>query len=541
MLKFLTIYLCIDLASAFMSVHFLTIFPSKQCTDVVRVIHQYFPNAQAGTYFWHGHYNAQRTAGLYGLLIVDQRLGAVIPTYDGEFAITVNDWWQMDVYDQTHGLDNYQNWTWVGAPQSFLIKGDSIPCQKYVSCPSAEIECNTNKLQSFSKTQGGSGAGKLIWNVLPGKTYLVRIASVTSSAFLNFVIEGHTMTVIEADGHMIQPFNTTSIDILSGQTYAFNFTTKGPEYPDQRVYHIGVNARDSIADSKNANGTDPGLAVLSYNFPNINQTVTPSPTDATTLWDSQPVVQQGGPRWNDTAFGYYFANQIQAQIGYSYPVPMREDVTLAFVIHQMRINDANNNSRFVMRWALNNISYYSSENIPLLARLMNSSKDEETEKPLPQIDSSDFKELVHLDDITGNQTLYRTNTEAMRGGYYLLKSGDIVTVVLQNSATYNTSASEAHPWHLHGHDFWVLGYGDGLYDPDTSPQGFNLQDPPVRNTVPVFDGGWVAIRFIADNPGVWSFHCHNEWHMYLGMKVVFAYGVDDIPRPNPGEDVSLCH
>jgi hypothetical protein len=155
MLKFLTIYLCIDLASAFMSVHFLTIFPSKQCTDVVRVIHQYFPNAQAGTYFWHGHYNAQRTAGLYGLLIVDQRLGAVILTYDGEFAITVNDWWQMDVYDQTHGLDNYQNWTWVGAPQSFLIKGDSIPCQKYVSCPSAELECNTNTLQSFSKTQGG--------------------------------------------------------------------------------------------------------------------------------------------------------------------------------------------------------------------------------------------------------------------------------------------------------------------------------------------------------------------------------------------------
>jgi hypothetical protein len=132
----------------------------------------------------------------------------------------------------------------------------------------------------------GSGAGKLIWNVLPGKTYLVRIASVTSSAFLNFVIEGHTMTVIEADGHMIQPFNTTSIDILSGQTYAFNFTTKGPEYPDQRVYHIGVNARDGIADSKNASGTDPGLAVLSYNFPNINQTVTPSTTDATTLWDS---------------------------------------------------------------------------------------------------------------------------------------------------------------------------------------------------------------------------------------------------------------
>lgn len=153
----------------------------------------------------------QHPTGLYGRLIVQQRLSAIIPTYDGEFAVTVNDWWHMDVYKQTHGLDNYNNWTWVGSPQSFLIKSDSTPCQKY-SCLSAELECKTNQLKPFSKIQGGSGAGKLIWNVLPRKTYFVRLASVTSSAFLNFVIEGH---VLEADGHTIQPFNTTSIDILS--------------------------------------------------------------------------------------------------------------------------------------------------------------------------------------------------------------------------------------------------------------------------------------------------------------------------------------
>jgi hypothetical protein len=65
-------------------------------------------------------------------------------------------------------------------------------------------------------------------------------------------------------------------------------------------------------------------------------------------------------------FGCSFANQIQVQIGYSYPAPRPEDIT-----NQMRINNADNNNRFVVKWALNNTSYYSSETLPLLAWLMN--------------------------------------------------------------------------------------------------------------------------------------------------------------------------
>jgi laccase len=30
---------------------------------------------------------------------------------------------------------------------------------------------------------------------------------------------------------------------------------------------------------------------------------------------------------------------------------------------------------------------------------------------------------------------------------------------------------------------------------------YNLVDPPVRNTVLVPRLGWVAVRFVADNPG----------------------------------------
>ncbi|KAK1263101.1 Laccase-4 [Acorus gramineus] len=35
------------------------------------------------------------------------------------------------------------------------------------------------------------------------------------------------------------------------------------------------------------------------------------------------------------------------------------------------------------------------------------------------------------------------------------------------------------------------------------PLRFNLVEPVERNTIGVPSGGWVAIRFIADNPGEW--------------------------------------
>lgn len=32
--------------------------------------------------------------------------------------------------------------------------------------------------------------------------------------------------------------------------------------------------------------------------------------------------------------------------------------------------------------------------------------------------------------------------------------------------------------------------------------------------------GWIVLRFVADNPGVWPFHCHVTWHFVMGMQVV---------------------
>lgn len=63
-----------------------------------------------------------------------------------------------------------------------------------------------------------------------------------------------------------------------------------------------------------------------------------------------------------------------------------------------------------------------------------------------------------------------------------------------------TAMAVAHPMHLHGHDFWVLGTGDGAYDASTAV--LKTVDAPRRDVVLLPANGWVAFAFYTDNPGV---------------------------------------
>lgn len=80
-----------------------------------------------------------------------------------------------------------------------------------------------------------------------------------------------------------------------------------------------------------------------------------------------------------------------------------------------------------------------------------------------------------------------------------------------------------HPFHLHGHKFFVLYQGRGGYPPYEADfpafvREHNLDDNPVRrDTVTVEGYSWAVIRLVLDNPGMWAFHCHNMWHAESGM------------------------
>lgn len=169
------------------------------------------------------------------------------------------------------------------------------------------------------------------------------------------------------------------------------------------------------------------------------------------------------------------------------------------------------------KWAINNVSYVPMQT-PLLPTLAYNLADPNDPAPPPDRGAADY-------DIFKPPPFNQTT---LGSGVYLFKTGDVVDLVIQNACTLKVGDLEIHPWHLHGHDFWILGYGDGLYDPNKSRSGFNLDNPPARNNVATFPFGWTAIRFKLDNPGAWPFHCHVEWHFHMGMGVMFAYGIDEV-------------
>ncbi|TFK34125.1 laccase [Crucibulum laeve] len=78
-----------------------------------------------------------------------------------------------------------------------------------------------------------------------------------------------------------------------------------------------------------------------------------------------------------------------------------------------------------------------------------------------------------------------------------------------------------HPFHLHGHAFSVIR--------SAGSDKLNYINPVRRDVVSIGDtlGDNVTIRFTTDNPGPWILHCHIDFHLDLGMAIVFAEDTTD--------------
>jgi FtsP/CotA-like multicopper oxidase with cupredoxin domain len=65
------------------------------------------------------------------------------------------------------------------------------------------------------------------------------------------------------------------------------------------------------------------------------------------------------------------------------------------------------------------------------------------------------------------------------------------------------------------------GYWGCVYDPATDKKTQNLQTPLVKDSFQLWQRSWAVIRFKADRPGYWYFHCHETQHLMLGLQTVF--------------------
>jgi FtsP/CotA-like multicopper oxidase with cupredoxin domain len=86
-----------------------------------------------------------------------------------------------------------------------------------------------------------------------------------------------------------------------------------------------------------------------------------------------------------------------------------------------------------------------------------------------------------------------------------VREGERVEILFRNDTNM------AHPMHLHGHDFQVV-------EIDGKPVNGALRD-----TLLVPPRSAIKVRFDANNPGLWAFHCHILYHLATGMFTVLKY------------------
>ncbi|KAM0017125.1 putative laccase [Helianthus debilis subsp. tardiflorus] len=446
---------------------------------------------QKGTLFWHAHFSWLR-ATVYGALIIYPKKGVPYPfkyPYE-EHTVILGEYWQQDL---------------VQLERSVMASGGSAPIADAYTInghPGPNYNCSANDVYKI--------------NVVPGKTYMIRLIGALLNMESFFSIANHKLTIVEADAEYTKPFTADRVMLGPGQTLNVLVTA------DQKI------GRYSMA-------MGPYMSAQNASFQNITSIAYFQYIGATP--NSLAIPASLLPRFNDNLAVKTVMDGLKSlEIG---QVPKEIDMNLFFTIG-LNVNKCgsktpNQNCQGVnggvMAASMNNNSFIRP-NISLLQAYYNHINGHFTE---------DFpgSPLKFYDFVNGAPNSAPNNTGSTNGTRTkVIEYGSRVQLILQDTGTVTT---ENHPIHLHGYSFYVVGYGSGNYNPQTAT--FNLVDPPYMNTIGVPVGGWAAIRFVADNPGVWFMHCHLEIHLTWGLSVALIVKNGQGPMetlPHPPADLPRC-
>ncbi|KAJ8751420.1 hypothetical protein K2173_016625 [Erythroxylum novogranatense] len=424
---------------------------------------------QEGTLWWHAHSKWLR-ATVYGALIIYPKLGSPypFPMPEREIHIILGEWWDrnpMDVLAQALSTGAGPN-----ISDAFTINGQ----------PGDFYRCSSRETVRFPLEAGA--------------TVLLRIINAAMNEELFFAVANHKLTVVGVDSMYSKPFTTSVIMITPGQTTDVLLTadqTPGRYYMAARAYHTAQNVPFDNTTT---------TAVLEYKS---------APCNAKKSQSLTPILPQL-PAYNDTNTATAFTAQIK-NLGMA-QVPTEIDESLFFTVGLGFIScsipnsphcQGPNGTRFAA--SINNVSFVSPTRNSLMQAYYQGQNG---------IFTTDFPPVPPVQfNYTGN--VPRQLWQPTKGTkLYKLKHGSNVQIVFQDTSIFST---EDHPMHLHGYQFYVVGSGFGNFNPATDPANFNLDDPPNRNTIGTPPAGWVAIRFVADNPGIWLLHCHFDVHLSWGL------------------------
>ncbi|CAL5404322.1 unnamed protein product [Camellia sinensis] len=327
------------------------------------------------------------------------------------------------------------------------------------------------------------------FKVTQGKTYRFRISNVGTAMSFNFRIQNHQMVLVETEGSYTNQITLDSLDVHVGQSYSVLVTA------NQDVADYYIVASPKLLRSVNSS-TLVATGVLSY-ANSVKPASGPLPT---------------GPDPFDVDFSVKQAKSISCTMwnmtaGAARPNPQGTfNVTNVTLSQTFILQGSMGEIEGVQRYVVNNVSYLTPETpLKLADYFVNGSN------------------VYQLDAFP----THSVNDAASYGV-------SVVTGVHKGwlEIVFKNDLDVMDAWHLDGFGFYVVGFGNGEWTPE-SRRTYNLLDPVVRSTIQVYPKGWSAVYAFLDNPGMWNLRSQHLKHWYMGQELYIRVHDDD---PNPAKE-----
>ncbi|CAB3374790.1 Hypothetical predicted protein [Cloeon dipterum] len=449
----------------------------------------------AGTHIYHSHIGHLDSDGLYGAMIVREPRSTepgLVGRYNDDLpqhTLLVWHWFQnlgevqsLDMRLLSRRREGF----------GFLINGKGVIGQRFAPDGSRLIA----PIENYYVNSGS-------------RRYRFRIIFNTAIMCpIQISIDGHQLDILAIDGHAVEAYNSRVDSVILTAGERVDVVPVPTVSTWNSAFYIRVRGLGDCDDQKNSVHQYAILRYDNYAGPVLNF---PSPTYNSAIRPGRAF------NLNRDIYNPVTQTRITANPLVSYRSAISRSDNLVgtpdkrfFIDVSFNVHQESDNVRLVFP-QLNSVSW-SSPPFPLLTQwqqITNSTLcTSECNKPV----SCDQRRCVCTHTL-------------------LARTGDLVEVVLFDP---RGTIEIGHPFHLHGHAFKVVG--QYLYNTTTTrDEVTNLvnnnphlitsnQYGPWKDTVLTPGRAVIIIRFRADNPGYWMFHCHIGEHAALGMALTFKVG-----------------
>ncbi|KAG6028011.1 hypothetical protein E4U41_000792 [Claviceps citrina] len=336
-----------------------------------------------------------------------------------------------------------------------------------------------------------------VFDLTAGQRHRLRLINVGAFAEFQLQVDQHAFYVTEVDGTDVRPAPFHRLNILPAQRYSIVLETNVTAHD---AYWLRARMLTRCFATRNSRLEPELRAVVRYISPSTGALTRRPPTSTD---------------WPDAA------EVVCRDLDTSSLIPVQEVTPPPaddFVI--LRANFQ------IGDWALsrgffNDSSWRPNATYPSLHRFLDASSSSLSNPPITPAAAVNDKAFNRHHDL-------------------VLQTSGIRTLDI----SINNFDDGAHPFHLHGHKFFVMAQGQSGYPPpsaaalaaylerenssNSNSSRNNSRNPLRRDTVTVEGYSWAVIRVVLDNPGLWSLHCHNLWHALSGMAMQVLARADEV-------------